>query len=98
MCWRGADTRLDPGAFRAELVYLGHAPGLKDELSAAENLDYQSRIDCCAQSPQHIAAALQRVGLGRQQHLPVRRFSQGQKSRAALARLIARPARLWVLD
>ncbi len=98
VCWRGADTRLDPGAFRAELVYLGHAPGLKDELSAAENLDYQSRIDGCALSPQHIAAALQRVGLGRQQHLPVRRFSQGQKRRAALARLIARPARLWVLD
>lgn len=96
--WRGADTRLDPGAFRAELVYLGHAPGLKDELSAAENLDYQTRIDGYALSPSHIAAALQRVGLGRQQHLPVRRFSQGQKRRAALARLIARPARLWVLD
>lgn len=98
VCWRGADTRLDPGAFRAELVYLGHAPGLKDELSAAENLDYQTRIDGYALSPQHIAAALQRVGLGRQQHLSVRRFSQGQKRRAALARLIARPARLWVLD
>ena len=98
VCWDGADTRLDPGAFRAELVYLGHAPGLKDELSAAENLDYQSRIDGCAPCAQHIAAALQRVGLDRQQHLPVRRFSQGQKRRAALARLIARPARLWVLD
>lgn len=98
VCWDGADTRLDPGALRAELVYLGHAPGLKDELSAAENLDYQSRIDGYALRAQHIAAALQRVGLDRQQHLPVRRFSQGQKRRAALARLIARPARLWVLD
>ena len=98
VCWRGADTRLDPGAFRSELVYLGHAPGLKDELSAAENLDYQSRVDGCALGPQEIAAALERVGLGRQQHLPVRRFSQGQKRRTALARLIARPARLWVLD
>lgn len=98
VCWHGVDIRLDPGAFRAELVYLGHAPGLKDELSAAENLDYQSRIDGCALGPQQIAAALQRVGLGRQQDLPVRRFSQGQKRRTALARLIARPARLWVLD
>jgi len=98
VCWRGADTRLDPGSFRAELVYLGHAPGLKDELSAAENLDFQSQIDGCALSPLQIETALQRVGLGRQQHLPLRRFSQGQKRRVALARLVARPARLWVLD
>ncbi len=98
VCWRGENTRQDPGSFRAELVYLGHAPGLKDELTAAENLHFQSQIDGCALSPQQIAAALQRVGLGRQQHLPLRRFSQGQKRRAALARLVARPARLWVLD
>ena len=98
VCWRGENTRLDPGSFRAELVYLGHAPGLKDELTAAENLHFQSQIDGCALSPQQIAAALQRVGLGRQQHLLLRRFSQGQKRRAALARLVARPARLWVLD
>ena len=96
--WRGQDTRLDPGAWRAELVYLGHTPGLKDELSAAENLHFQSQIDGCALSEEHIADALQRVGLGRQQQMPLRRLSQGQKRRAALARLIARPAPVWVLD
>jgi heme exporter protein A len=96
--WRGQDTRLDPGAWRAELVYLGHTPGLKDELSAAENLRFQSQIDGCALSDTQIDGALQRVGLGRQQQVPLRRFSQGQKRRAALARLIARPLALWVLD
>ena len=96
--WRGQDTRLDPGAWRAELVYLGHTPGLKDELSAAENLRFQSQIDGCALSDAQIDGALQRVGLGRQQQVPLRRFSQGQKRRAALARLIARPLALWVLD
>jgi len=96
--WRGQDTRLDPGAWRAELVYLGHTPGLKDELSAAENLHFQSQIDGCTLSDAQIDGALQRVGLGRQQQVPLRRFSQGQKRRAALARLIARPVALWVLD
>jgi heme exporter protein A len=96
--WRGQDTRLDPGAWRAELVYLGHTPGLKDELSAAENLHFQSQIDGCTLSDAQIDAALQRVGLGRQQQVPLRRFSQGQKRRAALARLIACPVALWVLD
>ena len=98
ICWRGQDTRIDPGAWRAELVYLGHTPGLKDELSAAENLRFQSQIDGWALSSEQIDGALQRVGLGRQQQVPLRRFSQGQKRRAALARLIARPAPLWVLD
>ena len=96
--WRGQDTRIDPGAWRAELVYLGHTPGLKDELSAAENLHFQSQIDGWALSSEQIDGALQRVGLGRQQQVPLRRFSQGQKRRAALARLIARPVALWVLD
>ena len=98
ICWRGQDTRIDPGAWRAELVYLGHTPGLKDELSAAENLRFQSQIDGWALSSEQIDGALQRVGLGRQQQVPLRRFSQGQKRRAALARLIARPVALWVLD
>ena len=98
ICWRGQDTRIDPGAWRAELVYLGHTPGLKDELSAAENLHFQSQIDGWALSSEQIDGALQRVGLGRQQQVPLRRFSQGQKRRAALARLIARPVALWVLD
>ena len=98
ICWRGQDTRIDPGAWRAELVYLGHTPGLKDELSAAENLHFQSQIDGWALSSEQIDGALQRVGLGRQQQVPLRRFSQGQKRRAALARMIARPVALWVLD
>ena len=96
--WRDQDTRLDPGAFRADLVYLGHTPGLKDEFSAFENLCFQSQLDGVTSSPQQVEAALQRVGLGRQQALPLRRLSQGQKRRAALARLIVRAAPLWVLD
>jgi heme exporter protein A len=96
--WRGQDTRVDPGTWRAELMYLGHTPGLKDELSAAENLHFQSQIDGCSLSDAQIDGALQRVGLGRQQQVPLRRFSQGQKRRAALARLITRPVALWVLD
>ena len=96
--WRDQDTRLDPGAFQADLVYLGHTPGLKDEFSAFENICFQSQLDGTRASPQQVEDALQRVGLGRQRDLPLRRLSQGQKRRAALARLIVRAAPLWVLD
>ena len=38
--WDGVDVRADPAAFHARLVYLGHEPPLKADLSARENLRY----------------------------------------------------------
>ena len=38
------------------------------------------------------------AGLGGREHLPSRSLSQGQRRRAALARLPLGSARLWVLD
>jgi heme exporter protein A len=43
-------------------------------------------------------AALSQLGLRGREHLPVRVLSQGQKRRAALARLIISKAKLWILD
>ena len=42
--------------------------------------------------------SLAALGLRGREHLPVRVLSQGQKRRAALARLKSCPAKLWVLD
>jgi heme exporter protein A len=42
--------------------------------------------------------ALAKVGLSRQCDLAVRSLSQGQKKRAALAKLLALPRPLWLLD
>ena len=50
-------------------------------------------------TPAEIDAAMQRLGLsGRLADLPVRRLSAGQQRRTALACLVARRARLWLLD
>ena len=43
-------------------------------------------------------AALKLVGLESRQNLPVRYLSEGQRRRAALARIISGNAKLWVLD
>ena len=43
-------------------------------------------------------AALIRLGLRGREELPVRVLSAGQKRRVLLARLLTRPAVLWVLD
>jgi heme exporter protein A len=96
--WKDApisDLRED---YSRELVYLGHAPAVKDDLSAAENLDITCRLAGNPQPPKAIAAALARLGLPDAGQL-ARKMSQGQRRRAALARLaLSESAPLWLLD
>lgn len=83
--------------WRADVLYLGHLPGLKAALTAGENLDW-----LCRQRgrPQKVSAyeALARVGLQGFEDVPVSTLSAGQRRRVALARLHIEQAPLWVLD
>jgi heme exporter protein A len=85
-------------AYRSALVYVGHAAGTKGELSALENLRFAAALDGVELEEGEAAAALDRVGLGGREDLPVRDMSQGQRRRVALSRLVWRKAPLWVLD
>jgi heme exporter protein A len=81
--------------YSRDIAYLGHAPAVKDDLTAAENLEITCRL---AGLPVAAAqAALERLGVPAD--APVRRLSQGQRRRAALARLVVSGAvPLWLLD
>jgi heme exporter protein A len=81
---------------RAHIHFVGHQDGLKSGRSAREELVFQARW-CGGATPAAIAAA-DRLGLSRQLDLEVRRLSAGQRRRLALARLIAAPRPLWLLD
>jgi heme exporter protein A len=84
--------------YSRRLVYLGHSAALKDELSAAENLAITCRLAGQAVPPASLDEALARFGL-RGSRAPVKRLSQGQRRRAALARLALSEERpLWLLD
>jgi heme exporter protein A len=97
--WRGADVGAARDSFHAELLYLGHAPAVKDDLSARENLGFGLAQAGAAVAPQDTDAALHEFGLQGREELPVRALSQGQKRRVALARLALGAARpLWILD
>ena len=98
VCWKGRPLAEAPEAFYAELLYLGHALALKDELSALENLQADAAIAGRSFAAADALAALQRLGLRGRTRLPVRVLSQGQKRRVALARLMLQTAPLWVLD
>jgi len=83
---------------RSVLHYIGHALGLKPDLTACENLCLDAQVSGLALSREQALLALAAQGLKSRAHLPVRVLSQGQRQGVALARLRTSPARLWVLD
>ena len=83
---------------RSVLHYIGHALGLKPDLSACENLCADAQVSGLALSRAQALQALTAQGLQSRAHLPVRVLSQGQRQGVALARLRTSPARLWILD
>lgn len=96
--WAGQPIRQSAEVYRADMLYLGHTLSLKDDLSALENLQFEAAVSGEALDLAQARAGLARLGLRGREHLPLRVLSQGQKRRAALARLLTSRARLWVLD
>ncbi len=82
--------------FHRDLIYIGHKPGIKMELTPSENLAVDVALS--GANPVEIPEALNRLGLSEQAHLPSRVLSAGQRRRVALARLIVKKAKLWILD
>lgn len=97
--WKGERIgRLREEFFR-DLIYVGHAAAVKDDLSALENLSTAAHIAGSPIGEAQALAALAAMGLAGREDLPARVLSQGQRRRVVLARLLlaARPT-LWVLD
>jgi heme exporter protein A len=96
--WRGVDVAPFAQSLREDVVYGGHLPALKDELTAEENLALLVALTGEAVDPAKLRDALVGVSLERQAHLPARALSQGQRRRLGLARLALSRRPLWLLD
>lgn len=84
-------------ALRRRVGLLGHATGLYDELTVADNVRFWGRA--AGADPTDIDAALAACGLaGRLASVPVAALSAGQRRRTSLACLLARRPELWLLD
>lgn len=79
------------------VLWIGHAAGIKDLLSAEENLSWLCALHRPA-SRQAIWAALDAVGLKGFEDVPCHTLSAGQQRRVALARLYLDSPPLWILD
>jgi heme exporter protein A len=95
--WKGANVRRDLRAFHAALVYLGHEPPLKADLTARENLHYWIGVRRNL-GHEELDLALTRVGARGWCDRLVRTLSAGQRRRVALAALALLPVPLWLLD
>lgn len=82
--------------FHRYMAFVGHADGVKRELTAIENLRLLQTL--CGQGSMSIHEALATVKLVGFEDIPVHYLSAGQRRRAALARLLVTDARLWILD
>jgi heme exporter protein A len=93
--YQGEDIRRCRYEYLANILYIGHQPGLKMTLTAEENLLWMSPTAC---SGNDIRAALAEVGLRSYEDVPCYSLSAGQHRRVALARLLVSAATIWYLD
>jgi heme exporter protein A len=96
----GHDLVGEAGDVRALTGLLGHAPGLYDDLTAAENLAFAARMLGMPDDAGAILAALEAAGLPADAATRerARSLSSGMRRRVALARAMLQRPRLLLLD
>ncbi|MBC2779109.1 heme ABC exporter ATP-binding protein CcmA [Parasphingopyxis marina] len=91
---------LTPGAgsvtHQGAIAFAGMEPALDRDVALAKALAYWARID--GGGAGDIARGLDAMALTKLAEVPVRMLSAGQLKRATLARTIAGPAAIWLLD
>lgn len=95
--WNDHDVGDADSDFFAATAYVGHAAGMKLDLTPRENLETALAI-AGGEGVNRWRGALERIGLLAVADVPLRRLSAGQVRRVSLARLLMRSCSLWMLD
>ncbi len=95
--WNDRPIRSVRGEYFSELTYVGHAHGVKGELTATETLNVDRALSRPS-ADREAEAALDQLAMGDYEDAYGRTLSAGQRRRVALARLFATEGALWVLD
>lgn len=98
LSWNGVPVLDDREAHAGRMHYVGHHDAIKPVLTVQENLRFWARLHDPKAGDATAAQALERLGLTRLAEVPGKMLSAGQKRRLNLARLLAAPAPLWLLD
>lgn len=99
VCWNGEDIRRCRDEYHANLLYLGHQPGVKATLTPLENLAFYQKLHSTEAASVDLWQVLAQVGLAGFEDYPAGQLSAGQQRRVALARLwLSDKPALWILD
>jgi len=96
LMWDDEDALDDLDEHGARMHYVGHHDAVKPVLSASENIRFWAELRGGGDAG--IAQALDTFDIQHLYDVPGRFLSAGQKRRVNLARIIAAPAPLWLLD
>lgn len=96
--WQGEPISDDFEGYVDQVLYIGHAGGVKSSLNPEENLSWLATLQDQEISQQEIWDALAQVGLRGYEDVLCGSLSAGQKKRVNLARLFLIKAKLWLLD
>lgn len=96
--WRGEKVSSVREDYYANMIYIGHLPCIKGDLTTLENI--RSLLDTRSQSApiDEIDQALAKVGLAGFDDVPAKALSSGQRRRILLAFLLLAKAKLWIMD
>lgn len=100
LLWGTAPVAVDIAGHRARLHYVGHQDAVKPGLTPRETLAFWAALRGLQRRELmvRVEAALSSFSLDGVADWPCRWLSAGQRRRLALARLIASPAAIWLLD
>ncbi len=97
LAWGDSDVE-DAELHATRLRYVSHLDAIKPAQTVAENLAFWRALWRRDADNNSVGGALTAMGLSHLADYPARHLSAGQRHRLALARVVAAPAPLWLLD
>jgi sodium transport system ATP-binding protein len=96
----GIDLAADPLAARRVLGVLPHSSGLYQQLTGRENIEYYGRLHGVAEDAlaRRVDALIERLDLGNIANRRAKGFSQGERTKIALARALVHDPQHLLLD
>lgn len=96
--WQGESITSNREDYYENMVYIGHLPCIKADLTVLENVRALLDTRSLTLANPVIEAALEKVGLASYEDVQGKALSSGQRRRILLAFLELAQAKLWILD